>query len=88
MRLVVRSTLFLVSAYVILGIEDNAMKHLTHYQDQGFVPVDERNIYKSLARANEQLAECRNATPKALRAKYRSIIRWAGDGYSWYWILR
>ena len=64
------------------------MKHLTHYQDQGFVPADERNNYKALARANERLAECRNATPKALRAEYRSIIRWEGDGYGWYWILR
>jgi hypothetical protein len=60
----------------------------THYQDQGFQGVKNQSATKALNAANAELAQARNHTPSDEIPNYRSIIRWEGDGYAWYWILK
>jgi hypothetical protein len=58
------------------------------YQDQGFQGVKNQSATKALAAANADLIEARNNTPTTDMDNYRSVIRWEGDGYAWYWILK
>ena len=68
-----------------------------NYQDQGFCgtvctkPNGQRykqSTTAALKQANQEMYAAIQNTPGDKRPEYRSLIRWEGDGYAWYWILR
>lgn len=58
------------------------------YQADGFAGVAKQTGSAALAQANRELNEAIQDTPPDKRSQYRSVIRWEGDGYAWYWIKR
>jgi len=59
-----------------------------HYQDQGFCGTAKQSANDALKQANRELNAAVNDTPEDKRPEYHSQIRWEGDGYAWYWLLR
>ena len=67
----------------------NYMKMVNiNYQDQGFCGTAKQSATAALKQANRALTAAIQNTPGDKRPEYRSLIRWEGDGYAWYWILR
>jgi hypothetical protein len=59
-----------------------------NYQDQGFEGTAKQSPQAALTKANREVFYAKYRTPVDQRDLYRSSIRWEGDGYGWYWILR
>ena len=59
-----------------------------NYQDQGFCGTAKQSATDALKQANRALTAAIQNTPGDKRPEYYSRIRWEGDGYAWYWILR
>ena len=60
------------------------------YQAQGFCGMRTgcSSATAALKQANMQLHAAIQNTPVDKRPEYRSLTRWEGDGYAWYWVLR
>ena len=65
------------------------MRHYQDYQEQGFSPVNKtQSNQAALREAKFSVTKAIAATPTEQRELYKSVIRWEGGGYGWYWILR
>ena len=59
-----------------------------NYQDQGFCGTAKQSATDALNQANREMHAAIQNTPGDKRPEYYSRIRWEGDGYAWYWMLR
>ena len=64
------------------------MVNMKNYQDQGFCGTAKQSATDALKQANREMHAAIQNTPVDKRPEYRSLTRWEGDGYAWYWVLR